>query len=132
MLAVEMGFMSCSRRRLTPVEYMGDGDNVLWKLLQSGEDDAGFHSGADISMLSQFAGEEEVLFPPITMLVVQRRAAEGTAHVDAPAQPAWNRFGLSRSASAAAEVLEVYEDEGESADGTVKSFLACAVRPSFV
>ena len=82
-LAVEMGFMSCSKRRATPIEYMmGDGDNVLWQLLQSGEDDAGFHSGADISMLSQFAGEEEVLFPPITMLVVQRRTLLDRDRVD--------------------------------------------------
>ena len=45
------------------------------------EDDAGFHVGADISFLSQFAAEKEYLFPPLTMLrVVERHGfVEGEA-----------------------------------------------------
>jgi len=46
------------------------GPNVLWSLRPSRETDTGFHHGADISLLSQFAGENEVLFPPCTMLQV--------------------------------------------------------------
>lgn len=44
-------------------------ENVLWELDCRDEDEA-FHNGADVSMLSQFATEKEVLFPPLTMLAV--------------------------------------------------------------
>ena len=43
---------------------------MLWSLRPSRETDTGFHYGADISILSQFADEAEVLFPPCTMLQV--------------------------------------------------------------
>lgn len=36
--------------------------------------DSGFHRGADIDMLSQFAGEAECLYPPCTMLAVREEA----------------------------------------------------------
>lgn len=69
--AVDMAFMSTSRDKATPVAYMASGGpNVLWGLKPHPESDDGFHRGADISMLSQFAGEREVLFPPCTMLKV--------------------------------------------------------------
>ena len=59
--AVDMGFMSTSRNRMTPVHYMASGgaDNVLWCLQPAPESDSAYHRGADISRLSQFAGEEE-------------------------------------------------------------------------
>ena len=69
--AVDMGFMSTSRNQSTPVHYMGGSKNVLWKLQSQTESDTGFHCGADLSILSQFASEDEVLFPPCTMLIVQ-------------------------------------------------------------
>jgi len=80
--AVDMAFMSTSRRRQTPIDYMGSegADNVLWVLKQSRETDDGYHSGADISMLSQFEAEKEILFPPATMLKVQTRVANSTEH----------------------------------------------------
>ena len=61
-----MAFMSTSRIRQTPIDYMSSegADNVLWVLKQSSETDDGYHSGADISMLSQFEAEKEILFPP--------------------------------------------------------------------
>jgi len=70
--ATDLAFMSTSRNRLTPLDYMerGGAANVLWQLEPKVESDAAFHCGADISMLSQFAAEEEVLFPPCTMLSV--------------------------------------------------------------
>jgi hypothetical protein len=52
---------------------MGHGPNVLWKLHTQSESDAGYHRGADVSMLSQFEKEKEILFPPATMLVVQQQ-----------------------------------------------------------
>ena len=58
-VAVDTAFMSTSRSQRTPVEYMGSGENVLWTLQSESENDAGYHYGADIASLSQFAHEEE-------------------------------------------------------------------------
>jgi hypothetical protein len=70
--AVDQAFMSTSRSRKCTIDYMDPrGENVLWQLHPKPESDTGFHRGASIDMLSQFAGEEEVLFPPYTMLVVK-------------------------------------------------------------
>jgi len=74
--AVDMAFMSTSRNQQTPIDYMGGGNhNVLWKLETRQESDTGFHRGANIEMLSQYAAEQEVLFPPCTMLTVLTRPA---------------------------------------------------------
>ena len=70
--AVDMSFMSTSRARQTPVDYMGEGSNVLWALQPMRETDVGYHRGADVSMLSQFEAEKEILFPPATMLEVKK------------------------------------------------------------
>ena len=45
--------------------------NVLFEIQCAEESAEGFHSGADVSMLSQFPAERETLFPPMTMLQVQ-------------------------------------------------------------
>ncbi len=58
---VDTAFMSTSKNRRTPIEYMGGGSNVLWELQPRSESDVAFHRGADIKMLSQFAHEDEVL-----------------------------------------------------------------------
>ena len=47
---------------------------MLLELRQSVEDSAGLlHCGANVSLISQYAAEEEVLFPPMTMLRVVPR-----------------------------------------------------------
>ena len=75
--ATDTAFMSTSRNRQTPVGFMTEGGpNLLWQLQPKKESDAAFHRGADISMLSQFSEEEEVLFPPYTMLNVQQNGAK--------------------------------------------------------
>lgn len=45
------------------MRYMkGNGaPNVMWCIRCSAENDSGYHRGADISLLSQFANEKEVL-----------------------------------------------------------------------
>ena len=61
-VACDTAFMSTSRNRATPIEYMGvGGTNVLWQLLPDVESATGFHRGASIEILSQFAAEQEVL-----------------------------------------------------------------------
>ena len=57
--AVDMAFMSTSRNRTTPIDYMCSGKNVLWELCPREQSDAAYHCGADIKMLSQFAMEHE-------------------------------------------------------------------------
>jgi hypothetical protein len=47
--------------------------NVLWEIRCSEETSEGFHCGADVSLLSQFPKEKEMLFPPPTMLKVLRQ-----------------------------------------------------------
>jgi len=87
--ATDLGFMSTSLNDKTPVDYMrvaedneeieGTEDafaNVLWKLQIKAEGDDAYHCGAVISELSQYAGEQEVLFPPLTMLKVCARDKE--------------------------------------------------------
>mmetsp|Transcript_10032 Transcript_10032/g.33142 ORF Transcript_10032/g.33142 Transcript_10032/m.33142 type:complete len:689 (-) Transcript_10032:115-2181(-) len=75
--ALDTAFMSTSRNRQTPISYMGEGANVLWEIEPREESDSAYHCGADISMLSQFGNEEEVLFPPCCLLVVTKAHAKG-------------------------------------------------------
>ena len=74
--AVTTAFLSTSRLREEAIRRMQDaGGNILWELAPTAEDDNGFHRGASIEMLSQFACEGECLFPPGTMLAVRGPAA---------------------------------------------------------
>jgi hypothetical protein len=116
--AVEHGFMSTSRSAVTPIEYMGatPQDNVLWQLQQSSEDDAGYHNGASIEMLSQFAAEKEILFPPCVMLQVVGQPEERTDVIEDERC-----------------VVSVAKSEEEiSCGGPNKRYLAVTCVPSFV
>ena len=81
----------------TPVGFMRGDTNVLWELAPQKQTDAGYHCGADISMLSQFGDEEEVLFPPCCLLVVKgapdkpppQVAEGGKRFVEVTVQPAF-------------------------------------------
>jgi hypothetical protein len=67
--ATDFGFMSTSRKKGVTLGFMSKTQpNVLWELACREEDEA-YHNGADIAVISQFPGEEEVLFPPLTMMV---------------------------------------------------------------
>mmetsp|Transcript_32106 Transcript_32106/g.64045 ORF Transcript_32106/g.64045 Transcript_32106/m.64045 type:complete len:226 (-) Transcript_32106:87-764(-) len=85
--AVDMAFMSTSKNQETPIDYMAPGDNVLWRLHASASSDSGFHRGADIALFSQFTGEDEILFPPMTMLKVISAAPRSVCSARAPATP---------------------------------------------
>jgi hypothetical protein len=144
--AVETAFMSTSRNRSTPVAYMGEGTNVLWELQARTASDAAFHRGADISMLSQFAQEDECLFPPCTMLEVLRshdqRSATGEAAAakgEASARPAVIGRGeqgeLPPHVAAATAMVPLAAQLGlsvrEASEGG-RSFLAINALPSFI
>jgi len=95
--AVESGFMSTSKNMTAPLKYMEKGANVLWNLKPGPETDDGYHCGADIAMLSQFGAEAEVLFPPCTLLVVQKQRSRSIS--DALAEPEPQSPGQSPMAS---------------------------------
>lgn len=70
-VATEPGFLSTSRSRTTPIDYMlADAPNVLWELKPAPQSDTAYHVGADIAFLSQFPAEQECLYPPCSMLLV--------------------------------------------------------------
>ncbi len=123
--AVDMAFMSTSRLRNPPIDYMdSDGTNVLWQLHAAPESDSGFHRGADVDMLSQFAGEAECLFPPCTMLAVRQDPSH------AAAQRAGDLPRLRRLSSEAHPVYGHFSAKEEVVNG--KSFLAVDVLPTFL
>ena len=67
--AVDFAFMSTSTDINVSLDYMGEnGVGVLWEIECQPEDDVGFHSAADIAVVSQFPAEREFLFPPLTVM----------------------------------------------------------------
>ncbi|EOD06576.1 hypothetical protein EMIHUDRAFT_453443 [Emiliania huxleyi CCMP1516] len=83
--AVDSAFMSTA---LAPKTFYMDAKgkpSVLLELRARGQDDAGYHCGAEVAFLSQFEGEQEVILPPLTMLQVMPRHP---APADLPPPPA--------------------------------------------
>mgnify|MGYP001982951521 CR=1 FL=1 len=137
--AVDMAFMSTSRKRDAPIDYMDQkSKNVLWQLQAAPESDSGFHRGADISMLSQYAHEDEVLFPPNTLLIVKPATIEqvnGNGLAAAPAVPKDRANasplavpGLQRQRSMVRAALS--QDQADETSG--KAWKLIHVRPCFV
>ena len=96
--AVDAAFMSTSLGKETPIHYMAAAPtpNILWELKAASEDSVGFHCGAEVAMLSQYEGEREVLFPPLTLLRLERR--EGTQpdlHLRSSGTPAVEQIAQS-------------------------------------
>ena len=116
-IATDAAFMSTSVARETPLHYMGGEKNVLWELRPGPQTDEAFHRGADVAMLSQFAAEREVLFPPCTMLRVLRRDAGGEA--DGAAAGGVDRRHAGLRVNSGCFELQ-------------KRFIAIEVQPSFV
>ena len=122
-VAVDMAFMSTSRNRQTPIDYMNaNSENVLWSLQAKPESDAGYHCGADISRLSQFSEEAEVLYPPCTMLTVTDKAK--MAHK-------W-RLRETKPQGDADRRDSAKSDDGIRTEGGDKHFLSVDVVPTFV
>ncbi len=142
--ACDFAFMSTSRQRETPIAYMdGTGPNVLWRLQCRAESDAAYHRGADISMLSQYAGEREVLFPPCTMLVLKNanHPEEGSKHEAAPGmapggppKPSWRSiFGSKKSVERTArEQPAARGRSSRSHTGEVVQYTELVAEPWFI
>lgn len=131
-IATEFGFLSASRAKATALGYMaGNGhSNVLWTLKPSAETTIGYHFGADIKSLSQFAGEEEVLFPPCTMLMVANVAEVQAKHCDKAART------VTKTVQERGSLVEVeVADEAGYSEMCVeagKHFISVEVVPTFV
>ena len=125
-----MGFASTSKRRETPLEYMDErGENVLLTLYPTNESDDAYHCGADISMLSQFGGEEEVLFPPCTMFTVLNAPEPGSS---TSRSDVWRR-ALERTKSGHFRMSKLGPPpKSESVAGKTKRFVEVELLPSFV
>ena len=106
------------------------------------QDDVGYHCGADVGMLSQFAGEREVLFPPFTMLKVAQRslsaAQQPTTLATTSAQRRWAKVkSASRSGSydergsEAERVRQTLEVTHEVSEDGTKEFERVIVAPTF-
>ena len=127
--AVDMAFMSTSRARHAPIAYMSDdAQNVMWALKPQVESDTAYHYGADISSLSQFGEEKEVLYPPCTMLQVQRvlrpeRGGAGGGGM-APSLPSLHAGMDELITHVGAKASKVTEDD--------KCFLSIDVLPRYV
>ena len=155
LMAVDCGFMSTSRDVSTAVEYMVPGGgtaNVLWRLTPSAESDTAYHRGAPVRMLSQFASEEEVLFPPCTMLVVHARGDGGNgggdgdgSGGDVPANGATEQqrlrhrsttvnFAFDRTGGfdGVRAKVELSHEESTNSRGKVIGYEAITVKPFFI
>jgi hypothetical protein len=70
-MATDFAFMSTSRQRDVCIESMDThGHNLLWEFRCTQENTVGFHSGADVSMISQYPSYNEMVFPPLTAMKV--------------------------------------------------------------
>ena len=112
--AVDVAFMSTSRNRQTPIQYMdSDSSNVLWVLKAKQQSDAAYHRGADIKSLSQFAHEDEVLFPPCSMLEALPIAKPKSPPKSSPTPPPPSPpKAANHSATDAAEAVGQATSEG--------------------
>ena len=100
----DTAFMSTSLEEATSIFYLTKphagrtrGVGLLWELQAGSEDDTAFHCGADVSLLSQFGVEKEVLFPPLTMLRCIQRDKADMLKTDDPANNAHTRSALNRA-----------------------------------
>ena len=107
----------------------------MWRTPHRRETDTGYHCGADVALLSQFAAEKEVLFPPATMLEVLNQAelqalkeAASTITAESPREKGKSVHKRGTMWGGAVQLKE--EDLHSERDG--KTFIDIPVRPTFV
>merc|ERR1712217_342629 len=71
-MGTDPGLMSASLSETHAISELPEGESVLWHMLPQAQTGSSSHHGADISSLSQFGHEREILYPPCTMLVAQK------------------------------------------------------------
>eukprot|EP00443_Scrippsiella_acuminata_P103134 CAMPEP_0115606844 /NCGR_PEP_ID=MMETSP0272-20121206/18200_1 /TAXON_ID=71861 /ORGANISM="Scrippsiella trochoidea, Strain CCMP3099" /LENGTH=284 /DNA_ID=CAMNT_0003042505 /DNA_START=64 /DNA_END=919 /DNA_ORIENTATION=- len=73
------GFVSTTRNPAVAKTFGSDGStpSVLMRLKTRKRDAFGYHSGVDLSWVSENPSENEVLFPPFTLMNVIRKHREG-------------------------------------------------------
>ena len=112
---------------------MGEGSNVLWELQPRAQSDVAFHRGADIKMLSQFAAEDEVLFPPCTMFeVLTKPPPEVSATTKGEGESASKFKAVAELLIGSSEVTarKLMQVEDTKLDGNM--FTSIKVLPSFI
>ena len=125
--------MSTSVGTETPIHYMQGGGrpNLLFEIEARAPDDTGYHCGADVAMLSQFASEREVLFPPLSMLRVRNRQPPPL-----PPPPPLPETPSAQQVVARSQALLQVESELVSTDQPIaaddgKCYMKVLVVPSF-
>ena len=113
---------------------MGEGSNVLWELQPRAQSDVAFHRGADIKMLSQFAAEDEVLFPPCTICLrcIQSAPPEVSATTKGEGESASKFKAVAELLIGSSEVTarKLMQVEDTKLDGNM--FTSIKVLPSFI
>jgi hypothetical protein len=114
--ALDFAFMSASYVTKVCEKYMTASDtNVLWAIECRAEDEEGFHSGACVSVVSQFPVEREMLFPPLTMLTVH------------PPLKGWPNDGSAKERGE-----EKMTSAGENGGDPAKNYTQIQVTPTFI
>jgi len=112
---------------------MKPGENVLWQLHATLDSADAYHSGADISMFSQYEKEDEILFPPMTMMKVVKPALplEVMKNKGKEVQTVLNVLSHFQSRFSKEEVKHMQATSEKDKDGD-KHFTAIDVLPCFL
>jgi hypothetical protein len=114
--ATDFAYMSTSLKQDVCTQFMdSNGQNLLWEIQCTGEDAEGYHCGADVSLVSQWPKENEILFPPLTMLTVVEDAEDANG-----------------ANSSSGSIMPRTGGETQQIDGRDVSFTRVVVRPTFI
>jgi hypothetical protein len=124
--ATDFGFLSSSRQQDICVELMQPKThNLLWEFRCQQETAVGFHSGADVSMLSQQPNDHEMVFPPLTTLKVSvTEVTEATGHAE-------SRKAILARADHLHQAI-VHSAEQAMSDRGLVTYSRIVVEPTFV
>ena len=131
--ALDLALMSTSTSEAVSASFLGaagdDEDrayasNLMWEVHTRGEDGGGYHAGADVSRLSQFPEEAEILFPPLTMLMVHMKSVATGGAAASSTTPTSSGDGSAEERAVRTRV-ELQTDKG------VRRYTKIMVTPTF-